>query len=227
MITTLENIDLSVREREFLCIVGKTGCGKSTLLRLMCGFLTPDSGVIKSYGNKIIEPSPERLMVFQEGALFPWLDVIGNVEFGLKMKNVTKTKRREMAMHYLKMVEMEEAAELYVSQLSTGMKHRVAIARAFVMDPDVLFLDEPFAALDHDTTNTLMADLHAIWKKTGKTIIMVTHDPVEAAMLSTRIIKLSGRPGKITMDYKNTMRFPRNPNGRKTRAVINIIKNGN
>ena len=215
---TLEGLNLSVSVGEFLCMVGKTGCGKTTLLRIMCGFVKQDSGEMLLKGSAVEAPSSDAVMVFQEGALFPWLDVVSNVEFGLKMKGVPPDSRREIAARYLDMVEMGEYAPMRISDLSTGMKHRVAIARALALDPDVLFLDEPFAALDGDTTNMLRDSMAKIWKNTGKTVIMVTHDPLDAAVLGTRVIRLAGKPAKIVQDYPNDLSFPRDPSDAKAFA---------
>ncbi|MGI0051914.1 MAG: ABC transporter ATP-binding protein, partial [Nitrososphaeraceae archaeon] len=148
LINAIENIDLAVNDGEFVCLVGPSGCGKSTLLNILAGLDNPTKGQVVLNGRQIIGTGPDRIMVFQENALFPWMKVIDNVEFGLKIAKVEKIKRREIAMQYLDMMQLTKYAEAYVYQLSGGMKQRVSIARALVLDPEVLLMDEPFAALD-------------------------------------------------------------------------------
>ncbi|MGH9923119.1 MAG: ABC transporter ATP-binding protein, partial [Nitrososphaerales archaeon] len=155
----LSNIDLKINEGEFVCFVGPSGCGKTTLLNIIAGLEKPDTGEVILDGRPVKDTGPDRTMVFQEGALFPWLKVIENVEFGLKVAGVEKEKRRERAMHYLDMMQLTKFADSYTYQLSTGMKQRVAIARSLVMDPEVLLMDEPFAALDAQTRDLLLVEL--------------------------------------------------------------------
>ena len=161
-IAALEDINLSIEEGQFVCFVGPSGCGKSTLLNILSGLDKPSEGEVVLNGRLAVETGPDRIMVFQENALFPWLKVLDNVEFGLKMAGVQKEKRHEIAMHYLNMMQLTKFAEAYIYQLSGGMKQRVAIARALVMDPEVLLMDEPFAALDSQTRDLLLVELQLI-----------------------------------------------------------------
>ena len=203
---TLGGVNLTVNDGEFVCIVGPSGCGKSTFLRILAGLEKPDGGEIMLDGKKVNDTGPERIMVFQEGALFPWLTVRNNVEYGLKISGIPEKERNEISNRYLDMMQLTQFANSYTYQLSTGMKQRVAIARALVMDPDVLLMDEPFAALDSQTRDLLLVEMQLIWKKTQKTIIFVTHNVPEAAVLGSRVAVFSARPSIvkkiIDVDYK-------------------------
>lgn len=193
----LGGIDLKVDDGDFVCLVGPSGCGKSTFLRIVAGLETPDEGQVLFDGKPIKETGPERIMVFQEGALFPWLRVQDNVEFGLKMAGIPKDERAQISKRYLDMMQLTKFADSFTYQLSTGMRQRVAIARALVMDPDVLLMDEPFAALDAQTRDLLLVEMQLIWEKTKKTILFVTHNVSEAAVLGTKVAVFSNRPSKI------------------------------
>ncbi len=202
----LGGVNLQIKDGEFVCLVGPSGCGKSTFLRIVAGLENPDEGHILFDGKPVTTTGPERIMVFQEGALFPWLKVQDNVEFGLKMAGIPKNERAQISQRYLDMMQLTKFADSYTYQLSTGMKQRVAIARALVMDPDVLLMDEPFAALDAQTRDLLLVEMQLIWEKTKKTILFVTHNVVEAAVLGTKVAVFSNRPSKIKklipVDYK-------------------------
>ena len=190
----LGGINLKVDAGDFVCLVGPSGCGKSTFLRIIAGLEKPDEGQIMFDGHPVTETGPERIMVFQEGALFPWLKVQDNVEFGLKMAGIPKEERAKISNRYLDMMQLTKFADSYTYQLSTGMKQRVAIARALVMDPDVLLMDEPFAALDPQTRDLLLVEMQLIWEKTKKTILFVTHNVAEATVLGTKVVVFSNRP---------------------------------
>ncbi len=205
----LGGVNLKVEAGDFVCLVGPSGCGKSTFLRIVAGLETPDEGQILFDGHPVSETSPERIMVFQEGALFPWLKVQDNVEFGLKMAGIPQEERTEISNRYLDMMQMTKFADSYIFQLSTGMKQRVAIARALVMDPDVLLMDEPFAALDTPTRNLLLVEMQLIWEKTKKTILFVTHNVAEAAVLGTKVAIFSNRPSVIKKEMVNNLPRPR------------------
>ncbi len=209
LINAIENIDLAVNDGEFVCLVGPSGCGKSTLLNILAGLDNPTKGQVVLNGRQISGTGPDRIMVFQENALFPWMKVIDNVEFGLKIAKVEKIKRREIAMQYLDMMQLTKYAEAYVYQLSGGMKQRVSIARALVLDPEVLLMDEPFAALDSQTRDLLLVELQLIWAKTNKTIIFVTHNIIESVCLGDRVVVFTNRPGKIKKNIKIDYRRPR------------------
>ena len=209
LINAIENINLAVNNGEFVCLVGPSGCGKSTLLNILAGLDNPTKGQVVLNGRPITGTGPDRIMVFQENALFPWMKVIDNIEFGLKISKVEKLKRREIAMQYLDMMQLKKFAEAYVYQLSGGMKQRVSIARALVLDPEVLLMDEPFAALDSQTRDLLLVELQLIWAKTNKTIIFVTHNIIESVCLGDRVVVFTNRPGKIKKDIKIDYRRPR------------------
>ncbi len=196
-VQALNGVNLSVEAGDFVCLVGPSGCGKSTFLRIVAGLEKPEEGEILFDGKPVTNTGPERIMVFQEGALFPWLKVSDNVEFGLKIAGVPKEKRSEISKRYLEMMQLEKFADSYTYQLSTGMKQRVAIARALVMDPDVLLMDEPFAALDTQTRDLLLVEMQLIWQRTKKTILFVTHNVSEATVLGNKVAIFSNRPSKI------------------------------
>jgi NitT/TauT family transport system ATP-binding protein len=205
----LGGVNLKVEAGDFVCLVGPSGCGKSTFLRIVAGLEKPDEGQILFDGRNVTETGPERIMVFQEGALFPWLKVQDNVEFGLKMAGIPKEERAKISHRYLDMMQLTNFADSYTYQLSTGMKQRVAIARALVMDPDVLLMDEPFAALDAQTRDLLLVEMQLIWEKTKKTILFVTHSVSEAAILGTKIVIFSNRPSVIKKEFDNNFPRPR------------------
>ena len=205
----LGGINLKVEAGDFVCLVGPSGCGKSTFLRIIAGLEKPDEGQIMFDGHPVTETSPERIMVFQEGALFPWLKVQDNVEFGLKMAGIPKEERAKISNRYLDMMQLTKFANSYTYQLSTGMKQRVAIARALVMDPDVLLMDEPFAALDAQTRDLLLVEMQLIWEKTKKTILFVTHNVAEATVLGTKVVIFSNRPSIIKKEFENNFPRPR------------------
>ena len=205
----LGGVNLKVEAGDFVCLVGPSGCGKSTFLRIVAGLESPDEGQIVFDGHPVTETGPERIMVFQEGALFPWLKVQDNVEFGLKMAGIPKEEREKISNRYLDMMQLTKFADSYTYQLSTGMKQRVAIARALVMDPDVLLMDEPFAALDAQTRDLLLVEMQLIWEKTKKTILFVTHNVAEAAVLGTKVAIFSNRPSVIKKQVDNNFPRPR------------------
>jgi NitT/TauT family transport system ATP-binding protein len=209
----LKGVDLKVKEGEFVTIVGPSGCGKSTLLSIIAGLDRPDSGSILirgtiSSGNTL---STKRIMIFQEGALFPWLNVQDNVEFGLKVAKMPKEKSRQLADKYIEMVGLSKFSESFVYQLSGGMKQRVAIARALALEPKVLLMDEPFAALDVQTRDLLHEELVSIHKTTGKTILFVTHNINEAILLGDRVIVLSSVLKNIKKEFRIDIPRPRDP----------------
>ena len=208
-LTALEDVSLEVREGEFVCLVGASGCGKSTLLNLVAGLETPTSGGIVVNGRSVIGPGHDRIMIFQEAALFPWLDVVGNVEFGLRQLGLSARERHERAAYYLRMVHLTKFHESFIHQLSGGMKQRVAIARALAMEPEVLLMDEPFAALDAQTRDVLHQEMQQIWRETKKTILFVTHNVREAACLGMRVVLLSSRPGRVIKEFGLSYTYPR------------------
>src|SRR5712664_1187462 len=209
----LDNVSLTVHEGEFVCLVGPSGCGKSTLLNIIAGLEIPDSGQVLADGKPVTGPGRERMMMFQESALFPWLDVMDNVLFGLKLKpNLTGKERREVAKYYLKLVGLEKFMDANIHELSGGMKQRVALARCLAPNPRVLLMDEPFAALDAMTREQLYGDIQQIWQKRRKTIIFVTHNVREAACLADRVVIMSPTPGRIREIFEVDLPRPRDFN---------------
>ena len=196
-VTALDGIDLDVRDGEFLVVVGPSGCGKSTLLDLVGGLATPTSGRILVDGREITGPGLDRGVVFQQYALLPWRTAQGNVEFGLEAKNVPRRERAARAREYLDLVGLSSFHDRYPHELSGGMKQRVAIARSLAFDPQVLLMDEPFAALDAQTREGLQDELLRIWERTGKTVVFITHGIEEAVYLGQRVAVMTSRPGRI------------------------------
>ena len=193
----LDDVSLNIEKGEFICLLGPSGCGKSTLLNAMAGFLKPTSGEIKIENQIVQKPSMKYVTIFQNYGLLPWRTVQKNVELGLETKNYSKEKKANIASHYLKMVGLEHAAKKRPAQLSGGMQQRVAIARALAVEPDILFMDEPFGALDAITRMKLQTDILEIAQDTKKTVVFVTHDIEEAIFLADRIVIMSANPGRI------------------------------
>jgi len=205
----LDHINLQVRAGEFVCVVGPSGCGKSTLLHLIAGLQPQTSGQILIDGKPVQGPGTDRIMIFQEHGLFPWLTVGQNVEFGMKMKGVPRAEREEKTRYYLRLVHLAKFENSYIHQLSGGMRQRVAIARALATEPDVLLMDEPFAALDAQTRDLLHDELERIWSDTGRTIIFVTHNVREAVRLGDRVVLLTFRPGRVKSQFPVELPRPR------------------
>ena len=208
-LVALDKINLQVKPGDFFCIVGPSGCGKSTLLYLIAGFHTPTSGNLLVDDKPIVGPGTDRILIFQELGLFPWLTVGQNVEFGMKMKAIHKTERTEKIQRYLRLVHLSNFKDSYIHQLSGGMRQRVALARALATEPDVLLMDEPFAALDAQTRDLLHDELERIWAETGCTIIFVTHNVREAVRLGDRVALLTFRPGRVRQEYAIDLPRPR------------------
>lgn len=204
---TLQDISLEVEKGEFICIVGPSGCGKSTLLNLVAGLDTPTAGTILLDGAPVTGPGADRVVMFQEAALYPWLNVMENVMFGLDAAGYPKAKQREIAEKYLKMVQLWHYREYPIHQISGGMKQRTALARALALDSKLLLMDEPFSALDKQTIHILRAELEEIWEKTKKTILYVTHSVEEAIYFADRVVVMAENPGQIKEIIP--IRFPR------------------
>jgi NitT/TauT family transport system ATP-binding protein len=205
----LQNIDLEIEQGEFVCIVGPSGCGKSTLLHLVAGLDSPTTGQITVDGSPVNGPGTDRILLFQELGLFPWLTVRQNVEFGLKMAGVSKIERRDRARVFLRMVHLSHFEDHYIHQLSGGMKQRVALARSLALRPKILLMDEPFAALDAQTRDMLHDELERIWKETSPTVVFVTHNVREAVRLGDRVLLMSFRPGRIKTQFEINLQRPR------------------
>ena len=220
----LDNINLRVMAGEFVTIVGPSGCGKSTLLNILAGIDSSYTGTILIDGAPIEKSSDiNRIIIFQEGALFPWLTVYENIEFGLKIAKVSKEKRREIVMHYVDMVQLTSFADAFVHQLSGGMKQRVAIARALVLNPKILLMDEPFAALDVQTRRMLYDQLVKIHEKTNKTILFVTHNINEAVVLGDRAIVMSPKIAGIKKEFVIDLPRPRQTDHPLISSITNAI----
>ena len=212
----LDNINLQVRPGEFVCIVGPSGCGKSTLLHLIAGLQPQTSGQVLIDGNPVQGPGTDRILIFQDHGLFPWLTVGQNVEFGMKMKGIPKAERKEKTAYYLRLVHLAKFEKSYIHQLSGGMRQRVAIARALATEPDVLLMDEPFAALDAQTREDMQELLLKIWGESASTVLFVTHDVDEAIYLADHIFVLSARPGTIMEDVPVPFGRPRDRSIKQT-----------
>ena len=205
----LEHLSFEVHDKEFVCILGSSGCGKTTLLRLIAGLDEARSGSIILDGEEIKSPSPKVGFVFQEYSLFPWRTVIDNIAFGLEMKGMVREERYRIAEHFLDLVNLTQFRNSYPSELSGGMRQRVAVTRALALDPVLLLMDEPFGALDAQTRNMLQQELLGIWEKTRKTVVFITHSVDEAVFLSDRIIVLTSRPGRICRIFPVELPRPR------------------
>lgn len=209
----LDDVTLRIAEGEFVCLVGPSGCGKSTLLNIIAGLERPDRGLVQADGQTIAGPGPHRLMMFQEAALFPWLTVLGNVLFGLKLNNEsTAAERQDKAEYFLELVGLKRFMHSNVHELSGGMKQRVALARALAPNPSVLLMDEPFGALDALTREQLYGDIQRIWSQHRKTIVFVTHNVREAVCLGDRVILFSPNPGRIREEFAIPLPRPRDIN---------------
>lgn len=206
-VEVLETLDLEVGEGEFVCILGPSGCGKSTFLNIIAGFISPTSGQVRIDGETVRGPDPRRIFVFQERGVFPWLTVEGNIGFGLF--KLSKAQRAERIAQYVKLVGLQGFEKAYPQELSGGMKQRLEVARALAVNPDVLFLDEPFGALDSITRLTMRSELLRIWQAEQKTIVFVTHDIEESIQLADRVIVMSARPARIQRIVNIDISHPR------------------
>ncbi len=208
-VEALRDINLTINKGEFVCLIGASGCGKSTLLRIIAGFEKASSGTVEMYGTPITGPGPERGMVFQDFALFPWLTVRQNIAFGPRQRGLAKDKIDEISGRYTEMVGLDKFADYYPSQLSGGMKQRVAIARVLANDADILLMDEPFGALDALTREQMQQELLEIWQRTKATVVFVTHSVEEAVVLADRVVVMTAGPGRVEDDSLIDLARPR------------------
>ena len=220
----LDTVNLAIDKNEFVCVVGPSGCGKTTLLQMIAGLSKPTEGEIKVAGETVTGPGKGKGVVFQQYALYPWLSVLDNVAFGLKMKKIAKDKRYEIAKKYINIVGLDKFINSYPKELSGGMKQRVALARAYATNPDVLLMDEPFGALDAQTRAQLQENLLNTWQQEKKTCFFRTHDVDEAVLLSTKIVIMSAGPGRITEIIPVDLPYPRNQETKLTEEY-NHLKN--
>ena len=218
----LNGITMDILDNEFVCVVGPSGCGKSTLLNIIAGLMEPTSGNVFVDGKKVQGTGVERGVVFQQYALFPWLTVKKNVEFGLRLKNLPEDEIEEIAMKYIRMVDLEKFTNAYPKELSGGMKQRVAIARAYAVNPEVLLMDEPFGALDAQTRTQLQSELLKTWQEERKTCFFITHDVEEAIILAQRVVIMSARPGRIKEIVEIDIPYPRTQETRMDPTFIEL-----
>ncbi|MBN1442280.1 MAG: ABC transporter ATP-binding protein [Planctomycetes bacterium] len=223
-VLALDEVDLEVSEGEFVCILGASGCGKSTLLSLVAGLDAADKGEILTDGRPVVGPGRDRMVMFQDAALFPWRTAMGNVLFGLELKpNLDRAARREVATYYLGLVGLSRFAGASIHELSGGMRQRVALARALAPNPSVLLMDEPFAALDAMTREKLYGDLQEIWRKRRKTIVFVTHNVREACVLADRVVLMTPHPGRMRSSFDIELPRPRDINAENIAALARRI----
>lgn len=210
-VEALKNVTLDVHQGEFVCLLGPSGCGKTTLLYALAGQMAPSFGNITIDGQEVKEPSPDRLLMFQEPALFPWLTVKQNLMFALKSKQPQRRRREELALRFIQRVQLEGFENTLPHQLSGGMRMRASLARALAMDPAVLLMDEPFGALDAQTRGQMHQLLQKVWIESKKTVVFVTHDVREALVLGDRVVVMATRPGRILKDLEVRLERPRDP----------------
>jgi NitT/TauT family transport system ATP-binding protein len=220
----LNGVELDIAEGEFVCLCGPSGCGKSTLLNLIAGLEKPDQGSVTVENKAVLGPGPDRSVMFQDSALFPWLSVRKNVEFGLELANWPRAEWEARVEQYLKKVHLWRFRDAFVHELSGGMRQRVALARALAPEPRVLLMDEPFAALDAQTRDVLHWELQEIWRATKKTVVFVTHNVREAVRLGDRVVVLATRPGRVKVDVKIDLGRPRENEGDVAHYVARIMK---
>jgi NitT/TauT family transport system ATP-binding protein len=223
-------VDLEVATGEFVCFLGPSGCGKSTLLSIIAGLEQASGGTVWANGKEVKGPGTDRILLFQEAALFPWLDVQHNVEFGLQQMGIPAQKRKEIAQKFIEIVHLKGFERSYIHQLSGGMRQRAAIARALAIDPEILLMDEPFGALDALTRDRLQTELETIWEQTHKTILFVTHNVREAVALGDRVIVFAPRPGRIVGEFKIDLPRPRSLEDHdlvdKAAEILQVLKAG-
>jgi NitT/TauT family transport system ATP-binding protein len=223
-VPALRDVSLTCAPGEFVVLVGPSGCGKSTLLNVVAGMHAPDKGRVTLDGQAVGAPHPDRTMVFQDHGLFPWLTAAQNIGFGLKMAGVPRAKIRERVKAALEMVHLRRSADKLVHELSGGMRQRVAIARALVMDPAVLLMDEPFAALDAQNRTLLHEQLQELWVATQKTVLFVTHSVGEAVRLGDRVIVLHAHPGRIRREFRVALPHPRNFDSPEISQLVHLVR---
>jgi len=208
-VEALQGLDMRISPGEFVCIVGPSGCGKTTVLHLLAGLDTPTSGVVLADGVPVAGPDSSRVLIFQDAALFPWMNVRANIEFGLRARRMSRALQDETVGRLLRMVHLEGSGQSWIHELSGGMRQRTALARALAVDPRVLLLDEPFGALDALTRDSLHTELQDLWMESSKTMVFVTHNVREAAVLADRILVMSGAPGRVVAEHRVELPRPR------------------
>lgn len=229
-LVALKDVSVEIGEHEFMCIVGPSGCGKTTLLNLLAGFESPTSGTVEAFGRVITGPGPDRTMMFQDYALFPWLTVKGNIEYGLRRLGVAAREREEIVRHYVALIDLKGFEDKYPKQLSGGMRQRVALARALAVNPRMLLMDEPFAALDSFTRERMQDELIRVWEKERKAVLFITHNIDEAIKLADVVVVMSPRPGRISEIVRLDSPRPRDVDSaenvrivRRVREVLHLV----
>lgn len=222
-VEVLRDVSFQVSAGEFVCLLGPSGSGKSTVLNLIAGFARPSAGVVRHGGNEVVEPGPDRAVVFQDAALFPWLSLQHNVEFPLKLRGVSREERLAKGEELLRLVHLWRFRDRHPHELSGGMRQRGAIARALATDPAVLLMDEPFAALDAQTREILQGEVERIWNATRKTVVFVTHNVREAVRLADRVILMATRPGRVLHEEFVDLPRPREANDARVGTIANNL----
>lgn len=228
IVDALAPVNLNIRSGEFVCLLGASGCGKSTLLNLIAGLDLPTDGAIFAHGKQVTGPGVDRVMMFQDAALFPWLTVQSNVEFGLRQRGTPAAERHKIAKYWLDRVHLAHFEHSFVHQLSGGMRQRTALARSLAIDPAILLMDEPFGALDALTRDRLHHELETLWAATKKTIVFVTHNVREAVALGDRVLVFSPRPGRIIGEFQVDLPRPRSLEDvavvKKTAEIMDVLR---
>jgi NitT/TauT family transport system ATP-binding protein len=223
-VVALSDVSLTIGKDEFICVVGPSGCGKTTLLNLLAGFEPPTLGQIRAFGQEIRAPGPDRTMMFQDYALFPWLTVKGNIEYGLKRRGIGRDERKHIIQHYVDLIDLRGFERKYPQQLSGGMRQRVALARALAVNPSVLLMDEPFAALDSFTRERMQDELVSVWQREKKAVFFITHNIDEAIKLADRIVVMSPRPGRIIEIIAVNARRPRDVDSEENAKIAREVR---
>jgi NitT/TauT family transport system ATP-binding protein len=223
-VIALNDVSLEIGEQEFICVVGPSGCGKTTLLNIVAGFEPPTSGVVRAFGELIVKPGPDRTMMFQDYALFPWLTVRANIEYGMKRRGISRDQRKSILQHYVELIDLKGFENKYPAQLSGGMRQRVALARALAVNPAVLLMDEPFAALDSFTRERMQDELVRVWQHERKAVLFITHNIDEAIKLADRIVVMSPRPGRISDIQTIASARPRDPDSDDNARIAHHVR---
>ena len=223
-VRALDDVSLEIAPGEFVCIVGPSGCGKTTLLNVLAGFEAATAGTVAAFGTPVEEPGPDRTMMFQDYALFPWLTVLGNIEYGLVRNKTPAEQRRQIVAHYIDLIDLRGFENKYPQQLSGGMRQRVALARALAVNPKILLMDEPFAALDSFTRERLQDELVRVWQQEKKAVLFITHSIDEAIKLGDRVVVMSPRPGRITRILRIDSPRPRDVNSPESIAFVHQVR---
>jgi len=223
-VVALNDVSLTIGKDEFICVVGPSGCGKTTLLNLLAGFEPPTLGQVRAFGQEIKAPGPDRTMMFQDYALFPWLTVKGNIEYGLKRRGIGRDERKHIIQHYVDLIDLKGFERKYPQQLSGGMRQRVALARALAVNPSVLLMDEPFAALDSFTRERMQDELVSVWQREKKAVFFITHNIDEAIKLADRIVVMSPRPGRIVDIIAVNARRPRDVDSEDNAKIAREVR---